>query len=579
MASSKTPTERMFHLLWVDRFELSIVFSYALAAGVLTLAIPLASQALVNTIAQGLFLQPLLVLTGAVMIGLLLHGVLEILIRALAEQLQLRLFARLGLRLTELLPRFRYQNFLASNGPEELNKFFEVVNVQKSWNKLLLDVPSSMVELALSFLFLSLYGPSFMLSGAGLILIAGLTIVLLGYGGLTSSIKESYAKYDLAGWLEQMGRCQDSIKLAGAPTSFVERSDELVGKYLYYRKRHFQALLRQLSMFYLLQALAAAGVLGLGGWMVIQRQLSLGQLVAGELVVLNLLKACEKLVKSAETVFDLMTGLDKLGHLLEIPLDEPAPHTLNLTRGASLAFRQVSYRHTAEGREVLSNFSLEIEAGSRVSLLAESGSGMSTLARLAVGLIRPTRGQVEVEGLQAHSNLRSQLVWLTDREEIFDTTVEENITMGREFSPADLRFALELSGVNEHLPWLPDGLQTQIICGGRNLSRSQVMRILLARNIIHRPYLLVVDQNFYALGFERRIETVRKLFDRSNRWTILNLVAETEALLASDRIMLLKEGQVLDLGSPAAAIAPDDGPLAQQFPELRRALRRRLAEA
>lgn len=577
---SKPPISHFLELFWLDRREVSIVTAYALAAGILSLAVPLAAQALVNTIAQGLFLQPLLILTVAVFFGLLLSGTLKTLQFSLVEQVQQRLFAQLGLRLSEVVPKFRYQAFLQQKGPQELNKFFEVVNVQKSWNKLLLDVPSNSVELLLSFLFLALYGPELVLAGGGLLLVATLALLILGYGGLASSIRESYAKYDLASWLQQMARCQDSVKLASCPNSFLFRTDGLISKYLHYRQRHFGVLVRQWGSFYLAKATVGAGVLGLGGLMVIEGQLSLGQLVAAEIVVLNALKACEKLVRAIEPFFDLLTGLDKLAHLLDIPLDDAAPHALEqLTRGSQLAFRQVSFTPLGSQREILSAISFEIKPGERVSLIGDEGCGLSTVAKLAVGLVRPTRGQVEIEGLPSSSLKRLQSAWLTDREELFDTTVEDNITLGREVSAQDLRWALEMSGLNEHLAWLTDGLKTPIHCEGRNLSRSQVLRILLARNIVQRPHLLVVDQSFYTLGFERRVETVHRLFDRSNRWTILNLISESESLALSDRILLMVGGQIVDVGSPTQATESEDGVFAQHFPRLFQVLRRRLGNA
>ena len=566
-------------LVWLDRGELILLGCYALASGLLALAVPLAAQALVNTIVQGLFLQPLLVLTAAVFLGLLLSGLLKALQMALAEGVQQRLFAKLGLRLSELLPQFQVGAFVKQRGPEELNKFFEIVNVQKAWNKLLLDVPAGTVEFLLSFAFLALYGPTLLSLSAVALGATFVVLLLLGYGGLRSSIRESYAKYDLAGWLEQMGRSHDSLKLLGGPSHFNHRSDQLIHKYLSHRQAHFSVLLRQLGAFYVFNAIAAAGILGYGGWMVIDRQISVGQLVAAEIVVLNLLKACEKLVKSAESFFDLLTGLDKLGHLLEIPVDEPGDSTLPpLSGGCQLRFREVEFRYHDLGDPLLSRLSLTVEANQRVSLIGPEGCGRSTLAQLAVGVLQPDKGQVLVEGLEARRLTQHPLAWWNEREELLDTSVEENIKMGREVSPHDLRWALELSGLHDHLPWLPQGLKTRVSCGGRNLARSQVLRILLARTLLGRPSLLVLDQNLHSLDFEGRLTVVRTLFDRGQRWTLLNLSAEIESLALSDRIYWLQNGQLTELGSPQEAAAQEEGPLAIHSPTLLRKLKRRLEE-
>lgn len=561
---------RFLNLLRRDALAIVILLCYALTAGLLGLAVPLAAQALVNTIAQGLFWQPLLVLSGAVLAGLLLSGLLKILQFALAESVQQHLFERLGMRLTEWLPRFQFGPFLAKNGPEELNKFFEVVNIQKSWNKILLDVPTGLVELILSFCFLTLYGPTLMVWAGALWLLATFIILVLGYGGLSSSLKESHAKYELAGWLEQMARCHDSVKLSGNPQHFLDKAHQHILHYLRYRKKHFWVLFRQISTYYVLQSILGAGVLGLGGWLVMQRELSLGQLVAAEIVILNLLKACEKLVKAIDSYFDLATGLEKLEHLLETPQESPGQLTLTRPEGPlQLDFREVSFAYTGP---ILERATLRVGPGERVSVVAEEGGGRTTLARLAVGLLRPDRGQVELQGMDlsrlSQVDRGRALAWLTAREELFDTTVEENITLGRDVSSHDLRWVLELSGLHEHLPWLAEGLATRVTCGGRNLSRAQVVRVLLARNLLIRPQLLIIDQEFSALDFEKRRQTVRRLFDPQRRWSVLNLVPDVNSLALSDRIYWLRQGQLEDLGSPQAVLEAVDSPFQQRFPTL-----------
>lgn len=582
MAANSSPIISFFRLMRLDMVEITIISSYALGSGVVALAVPLAAQALVNTIAQGLFLQPLLLLTAAVFLGLLLAGILKSLQFALAEAVQQRLFARLGLRLSQLVPLFQTQAFIRQNGPEELNKFFEVVNVQKSWNKLLLDVPLALVEVALSILFLMLYGPTMVVVGLSSLAAGTLLILLLGWGGLHYSIKESKAKYALAGWLEQLARCQSSLKMTGNPLHFLRHSDTLIETYLQYRQAHFGVLLRQLGTFYLINAVAGAAILGWGGWMVIQREISLGQLVAGEIVVLGLLKSLEKLVKSADPIFDLLTGLDKLKHLLDIPVEPTANETLpRETMGCQLEFREVSFGHD-ESHNLFERLTLKIGKGQRISLVGEEGCGSSSLAQLAVGLLEPNKGHVEVDGIDVRSlslQERAQhLAWLTDTAELFDTNVEDNIKMGRTVTPHDLRWALEMSGLHDHLPWLPQGLKTPVQCTGRNLSRSQIQRIVLARTLLTRPSVLVIDQNLYTLDFERRIETVRALFDRSQPWTILNLVAETESLALSQRIYWMSQRQLIDLGSPQELVAQPESEFARKYPTLFRRLERRLQE-
>jgi len=574
-----TPTQRFLQLAWFDRASLFLLSCYALGAGLLALAVPLAAQALVNSIVQGLFLQPLVVLTVAVFLGLILSGVLKATQLTIAEGVQQRLFARLGLRLTELLPMYDSQAFRSKKGSEELNKFFEIVNVQKAWNKLLLEVPASCVELLLSFLFLTLYGPSLLTLAVVVSVLAFLLIALLGTGGLRSSMAESKSKYQLAGWLEQVARSQDSWKLYRTGLHALQQSDRYIANYLKYRQTHFAVLLRQVSTYYFFNALVGAGLLGYGGWMVIERQISVGQLVAIEIVILNLLKSAEKLVRAAESYFDLLTGLDKLGYLLEIPLersqDRQAPAG---TIGSDLQLRGVCFRYQADQADVISDLDLLVPALARYSILGLEGCGKSTLAQLMTGLLRPQRGQVEVDAHEASRLQRGHSSWLHAGQELLDASVEENLKMGRDLSAADVRWSLEMSGLSDHLPWLKEGLETELCWAGRNLSSSQVTRLQLARAIAGRPRLLLLDHELSALTPEARRRVMNRLYDSSRTWTLINFTYDCEAVALSHRIFWLQEGELIDLGTPAQAVELVESPIARHFPSLTRLLRARLEE-
>lgn len=574
-----SPMQRFLHLVWMDRASLFLLCCYATGAGLLALAVPLAAQALVNTIVQGLFLQPLLVLTVAVFAGLLLSGILKSMQLAIAEGVQQRLFARLGLRLTELLPRFDSQAFRQKKGPEELNKFFEVVNIQKSWNKLLMDVPTSGVELLLSFSFLALYGPNLLTLAVLLSLLALLVITLLGYGGLRTSMAESKVKYQLAGWLEQVARSQDTWKLTNAARHALSRSDSLMSGYLKYRQSHFAVLLRQLATYYFFNAVVVAGLLGYGGWMVIEREISVGQLVAIEIVILNLLKSAEKLVRSGEAYFDLLTGLDKVGYLLETPLERSLDRVCEETNlGCALHLRGLTFRYEPDKTPVLDDLELLVPSLGRITILGREGAGKSTLAQLMGGLLKPQRGQVEVDGVEVSRLQRGDWSWLHPGHELLDASVEENIRMGRELTAADLHRALELSGLSDHLPWLSEGLETELTWAGKNLSSAQVARLQLARCLAGSPRLLLLDHEFSALEPEARRRVMSRLFDSSRRWTLINFTYDCEALALSQRIYWLQEGELIDLGRPRQSIGLEESPLRRHFPTLARQLELRLEE-
>lgn len=459
---------------------------------VLGLAVPLAAQATVNSLAQGMLWQPVVLFSTLVFVGVLLAGALKVSIYTLAETVQQRLFARIGLGMAQLLPEADSRSFQQLGGVREMNKFFEVVNLQKSWNKLLVDVPTSTLEIALYFGFLLFYAPWLALASLGLILCLILLMTLLGMGGLRTSIAESAAKYRLAEWLQSVGGCQEKMQLNCERSWVTSRADKLGVGYLDSRQLHFGALFRQMVAWAIVHAFLGAGVLALGGWAVLQGQLSLGQLVAVELVIWNLLKAGEKLVQSVEPSFDLLTGLIKLAPLAELPRQEQGRSVFaSSSGGANLRVQGVFFSYSAE--PLLSDVRLEVAAGQRVHIRGDESAGRSTLGRLMVGLLRPTAGRVEVNGfdlteLTAESRSGS-IGWVNPRQLLLGESVEHNVLLGRDFSSQQLNWALELSGLQDHLAGLADGLKSPV----DHLSSTQGLRLLVASAIVSRPALLVID--------------------------------------------------------------------------------------
>ena len=292
------PVARFRNLVRDHKSELVVLLSYTFFTGLLSLAVPLAAQALVNTIAAGMFMQPLVVLTLLLLGGLLLTGILRILKLSLVETIQQQTFAEVALQLGRRIPRIEHAALADEYMPELVNRFFDVVTVQKAWTKILLDVPEAFLQVVIGLLLMAFYSP--ILLAFDIILCLCLVIIVfgLGRGGVRTSIDESQEKYRVAEWLEELARCETSFKMCSIPMYLMRRTDQLVVRYVQARRSHFTVILRQALGSYALQAIASAGILGIGGFLVIERQLTLGQLVAAEIIVVLVMSAVEKLVRA-----------------------------------------------------------------------------------------------------------------------------------------------------------------------------------------------------------------------------------------------------------------------------------------
>jgi ABC-type bacteriocin/lantibiotic exporter with double-glycine peptidase domain len=572
-AAHLSPPRRLAQMLVEDRGDLLALLAYTSLTGLLTLAIPLTAQFAVNTIAAGIFLQPLLVLTAAALGALLFAGVLRLLKLTLLERLQQRVFARVALTLAERLPHVRHAALMDEYAPQLVNRFFDVVTIQKSLAKLLLDGPTAALQVLLGLTLMAFYSPYLLAFDVFLILFIAFVVTVLGIGGLRSSIAESYQKYHVAEWLEELARCHRGFKLNGVPAFAIERADALVVSYVRARRRHFRVLFRQAAGNYLFRAVASAGVLAIGGYLVIERQLTLGQLVAAELVVVGVLEGLEKLVRMIEVVYDLLTSVDKVGHVTDLPVEREGGRLLPAgAGGAGVVCRGVRFSYRP-GIEILSDLSLRVQPGEHVSLVGESGAGKSTLASLLCGLQEPTHGVVQINGMDVReaslTSLRRAVALVSDTNEVFEGTVEENILIGRDDIPyEDVQWALELTQLSEELTRLPKGLQTELVSEGRNLSRGQVQRLLIARAIVGRPSLLILDEAFTGIDESDKLQILGELYSPARGWTIIDISHDPEVVLRSSVAHVLCEGRIAESGPPAELAVRPGSRFAALFPTL-----------
>lgn len=571
--ASLSPWSRLLQMIAEDRKDLVVLLIYTLLNGLLMLAVPLAAQSLVNTIAAGIFLQPLVVLSLLLLGGLIFAGILRLMQMALVEIIQQRLFTRIALRLAYRLPRIRLDALRNEYVPELANRFFDVLTIQKTGAKLLLDGPSAVLQILVGLVLLAFYSP--VLLAFDVLLILGIVSVFwgLGFGGLKTSIQESYQKYDVAGWLEEIGRCHISFKIAGLPEHTVQQANRIVIRYLEARKLHFNVLFRQAAGIYLLYALASAGILAVGGWLVINRQLTLGQLVAAEIVVLSVLAALEKLMRQIEPFYDLLTGIEKIGHVTDLPLEREEGGPLpELPGGASVFCRDVQFAYPGMS-PVLLNFNLSIESGSRIALVGTSGAGKSTIASLLCGLQEPTRGLVEINGINIADVdlpvLRRSVAWAGITHEVFDGTLEENITLGRSWiAPHDLRWALDVTRLSDDVAQMPDGRKTMLASEGRNLSLGQRQRLMIARAIVDRPQLLILDETFSAIDIETRNHILRFILDKNQPWTVIFISHLPEIIQRAETVYMLHQGRVIEEGLPGTLLKSSSSRLAKLFPSV-----------
>ncbi|HJL19951.1 MAG TPA: ATP-binding cassette domain-containing protein [Sandaracinaceae bacterium LLY-WYZ-13_1] len=549
-----SPMARLRSLLRQERHDVAVVLVYAIGVGLLTLATPIAVQAVVNTVAFGTLLQPLVVLALLLLAGLAFAAALRALQAWVVEILQRRLFLRLVADLSHRLPRVKLSAFDAAHGPELVNRFFDLFTIQKAASSLLLGGLEIVLTALVGMLVLAFYHPLLLAFDVVLMALVAVILFVLGRGATQSAVKESKTKYEVAGWLEEVARHPVAFKLAGGPHLARTMADQLASDYLGARRKHFKVVFRQLLGALALQAFASAGVLGIGGWLVIERQLTLGQLVAAELIVTAVVASFAKIGRYLETSYDMLAALDKVGQLIDLPL-EPAAKTAELpapsARGTHLAATGITFGF--QGREaLLRGLDLSVEPGQRVAISGVSGSGRTALVDVLVGLREPGSGRVEVDGMDVRDLHRSALrsrVAVVRGVEIVVGTIADNVTFGRpDVGPAEVREALRQVDLLDEIAQLPDGLRTVITPTGAPLSGGQAERLTLARALAGRPSLLVVDRALDGLDAHTREHVLGAVFSADAPWTLLVITDDPAVTIRCGRTLALEDGRLTEGG-------------------------------
>ncbi|MBM4094491.1 MAG: ATP-binding cassette domain-containing protein [Planctomycetes bacterium] len=546
-AHAVSPLSRLWALMLPERRDLWVIVVFSIIDGVLLLATPIAVESLVDTVAFGRYVQPIIVLAILLFTFLAFAAALRGLLAYVVEILQRRLFVRLAADLAYRLPRVRSAALDGTHPPELVNRFFEIAAVQKVASSLLLDAVSIILQTFVGMAVLAFYHPFLLGFDLVLLLLIAFITFGLGRGAVKTAVKESEAKYAVGAWLEELVRHPTAFKLHSGHQFALDRSDLLTIDYLESRRMHYRIVLRQLLFALGLQALVATALLGLGGWLVIQGQLTLGQLVAAELIVTVIVGSFAKMGKHLESFYDLLASINKLGHLFDLPT-EPHDKQFHLQRGgpAEVTLRQVAYHyggHEQDGNEGLHDVSFEIKPGEYVALTGPPGSGKSTLIDLLSGVRQPASGHLELDGIDLRElrpdSLREHLA-VSRAVEIFDGSIDENVHLNRPHLGAQqVREALAAVGLADEILKLPDGLNTRLQTNGAPLSTTQALRLMLARAIVGSPRLLLIDGTLDGLPDDALPALLAHLVGRGGPWTALIATGRQAVADRCDRVVAL----------------------------------------
>jgi ABC-type bacteriocin/lantibiotic exporter with double-glycine peptidase domain len=547
-----TPVTRFLRMLLTEKKDIIYILFYGLLVGLIGLVLPLGIQTIVELVSGGVFFSSVYLLIGIVILGVLVSGALQIVQISLVEYLQRRIFTKASFEFAFRIPRMQSEAIINTYAPELINRFFDIMTIQKSLPKLLIDLSSGVIQIFFGLALLSLYHPSFVFFSAALVSVLTAIFYLTGPRGLASSIQESKYKYKVAQWLEELARALNSFKLAGNTDLPLKRTDATVNKYLLHRRSHFRVLVAQFSFMVIFKAVVTGGLLIVGTILVVNREITLGQFVASEVIIILTLGAVEKIIAYMDVVYDMLTAVDKVAQVTDIPLEKTGGIDLpksSITAGYSIQVKDLKYTYPGTSETTLKGITMQINAGEHVCLSGPGGSGKTTLMNIISGIQNDFKGIVTINNYSIRdldlTHLRDKIGKNISQEDIFDGTILENITVGKPMeSVQDAVEALQQVKLYDEINSLPDGLSTHLVSGGKGLSNSFSHKLILARCLAKKPSLIILNDFFNGLKRSAKLDLIQCLVDKNQKWTVLAVSNDPLIMAACDRVIVLNEGKI-----------------------------------
>ncbi|MDO1444783.1 ATP-binding cassette domain-containing protein [Rhodocytophaga aerolata] len=558
--SPPSPLQRLLRLLNTEKKDIWYIYVYAIVVGLISLVLPLGTQAIIGMISGGMFFSSVVVLISIIIVGVLVSGGLQIMQVTLVEVLQQRIFARAAFEFAFRVPKIKPEAFASYYPPELMNRFFDVVVIQKSLPKILVDLSGAVLQIFFGIILLAFYHPAFLAFGMLFLSFLFLMFRFTGPKGLETSLSESKYKYKIAAWLEEIARTFPSFRLAGDSNLHIDRMDDYVNNYLYYRKSHFSILKNQYIYIVIFKTLIIGALLILGSILVVDNQITLGQFVASEVVVVLVVGAVEKIIFNMENVYDLLTATEKVGTVTDLPLEKDKGSKIKFnqyTKGVHIKLDNVQYKYPESTRYALQNINLEVKPGERIGIAGTFAAGRHTLANLLAGSINTAfEGSITINSMSMRDIQASAWRVAVDSNlfsyDIFDGSIQENISMNRaRIKQEDIWWAIEHTGLSSYVNKLPEGIDTKVSALGTKLTRSTRHKLILARCIASRPKLLIFNDDMQDMQRAERLQLISFLIQKDNPWTLLAITNDTSFLSQCDKVVLMDESRIVEQGTYA----------------------------
>jgi ABC-type bacteriocin/lantibiotic exporter with double-glycine peptidase domain len=544
-----TPWRRFINLLKLEKKDIFQIFYYAIFGGIVALSLPLGIQAIINLIQGAQISTSWIVLVIVVTVGVIFSGALQLMQLRIIETIQQRIFTRSSFELSYRFPKIQMSELRYYYPPELANRFFDTLTIQKGLSKILIDIPTAVLQILFALILLSFYHPFFIIFGILLLLLIFVVFKFTAKKGLDTSLIESKNKYKVAHWIQEVARTVVSFKLSGNTNFAIQKNDALVSKYLEARENHFKILILQFTQMIGFKVVVTASLLLIGGILVLNQQMNIGQFVAAEIIILLIVASVEKLIVGLESFYDVLTSIEKIGQVVDRDLEKQTGEKPEFKGDMTVELDNVSYEVEERKKPILKNISLKLTPKSRILIMGESGSGKSTLLRLISGIIEPTDGNIYINNLSINSlflnHYRSHMGLSLSEETPFEGSIKNNLIFGNENISDDTIFeALGIVGLSQFIKEQPNGLDTILYPEGKQISYTIGKKLILARAIIKQPKLMILEDPLDQFNLKETKEIISYLTDKDRPWSLIVVSSKKSWRTECSQTITLDQGEI-----------------------------------
>ncbi len=542
--------KKLLDLIKIERDEITSIYFYAILNGVIQLSLPLGIQAILGFVLGATMVTSVYLLIFIIIVAVLIVGYLQINQMKIIEKIQQKIFVRYAFSFAETIPKLDLKDIDHYYLPEKINRFFDVLNVQKGISKLLLDIPSATIQIIFGLLILSFYHPYFIVFSSILLLVIFIIFKVTSRKGIETSIEESNFKYKVVSWLEEMGRVIKSFKYSQGTNLNLIKTDERLLKYLNARTNHFQILLLQFKSLVFFKVCVTALMLVLGSYLLFNQLITVGQFVAAEIIILTTISSMEKLISSLENVYDVITGLVKLDSVLDNPIEKEESLKLE-SNDLVITLDKMSFSYD-DNQEIFNSISATIPANSITCISGKENSGKSTFLKLLTGSYLHFKGSIAFNDipLQNYSlqNLRTKMGIFLYEQDLFEGSLYENIVLGR--TEINIERIVDLSkklGFEDFIKFFPYYFDTSLDPLGQKLPSSLIRKILLLRALINTPQLLILEDPWIEFEDSTITKIQNYIIDISKNSTVVvstndkNFIEKSTVHFSIENGTLIKE--------------------------------------